>query len=663
VSRLSPFPSPLRWAALWLLVAGLVIASLPGAIAATSPPEQASTCTSPTTTKPAPRTLGTFGTPTAFGGPNPAIGQFVQPLGITNSGGNLYVITGGEYGYEFTTAGALTGAKDFGAPGSLGGQFNGPQGIAVDSTGNIYVADTNNNRIEKFSATGTFVCEWGAAGTANGDMTFPTDVQIDGSGNVYVADTSNNRIDVFNSNGVFEGTWGTGPGTGPGQFDRPTALVLDGSTLFVSDSDNSRIEKWTVTASGGTVSATFVSDLATAPAVSDPTGLAVDGSGNLWVANVGTDTVTEFSEATGALETTIGSFGAGPGQFAFNSIYDLREGLTITGGHLFVCDPGNNRVEEFTTTGTFVSQFGGLPAGTLALPSGITQRGTTLYVADSNNHQVQEFSTTGTPGIRFGTLGTAAGQFQYPDGIAVDGSGNAYVADALNNNVQKWNASTGTYEGLTFGSEGSANGQLFHPHGVAVDSSGNVYVADTGNNRVEEFTPTGAYTATFGTGAAPAALNAPEGAAVDSSGDVYVADTGNNRIVEFSPSGTLLAAMGAVDNQIGTGNGQFYNPGGVAVGGNGNIYVADSLNARIQEVNPGLTTVLAVLAPGFGPLVGQVNNPAAVVADSSGTLYVADTYNSRVETWPVATQPNGNTTIYLPLVYNNAPVPTTTSLR
>jgi len=127
---------------------------------------------------------------------------------------------------------------------SISWYFASPSGVAVDSYGNVYVADTYNHRIQKFSSSGTFITKWGSQGTGDGQFYSPSGVAVDSSGNLYVADTKNHRIQKFNSNGTFITKWGS-KGTGDGQFNNPYGVAIDSSgNVYVADSENNRIQKF-----------------------------------------------------------------------------------------------------------------------------------------------------------------------------------------------------------------------------------------------------------------------------------------------------------------------------------------------------------------------------------------------------------------------------------
>ena len=196
-----------------------------------------------------------------------------------------------------------------------------------------------------------------------------------------------------------------------------------------------------------------------------------------------------------------------------------------------------------------------------------------------------------------------------PQGVAVDASGNVYIADTANNQIKEWSPITQQTVVLVSGLNG--------PQGVAVDSSGNVYAADSGNNAIEEFSPPGWQLNTLVSG-----LNNPSGVAVDSAGNLYFSDTGNSAIKEWNPT-TL-----AISTLVGTG---LNNPTGVALDAARNVYFADSGNNTIREWIAVSGSVSALWS-------GGLNDPTGVAVDGQGNVYVADTGNSIVKEWNAASQ-------------------------
>jgi len=171
-------------------------------------------------------------------------GQFRYPSGVAvDSSGSVYVADRSNNRIQkFNSSGAFI--TKWGSYGTGDGQFRYPSGVAVDSSGNVYVADEDNHRIQKFDSNGTFITKWGTSGTGDGQFRYPSGVAVDSSGNVYVADRDNHRIQKFDSNGTFITKWGTS-GTGDGQFRYPTGVAVDSSgNVYVADEDNHRIQKF-----------------------------------------------------------------------------------------------------------------------------------------------------------------------------------------------------------------------------------------------------------------------------------------------------------------------------------------------------------------------------------------------------------------------------------
>ncbi len=263
--------------------------------------------------------------------------------------------------------------------------------------------------------------------------------------------------------------------------------------------------------------------------------------------------------------------------------------------------------------------------GQFKYPVGVAVGGSgRIYVADTFNHRVQVFDPDGTHNVTFGGEGSGDGQFKSPVGVAVDGSGRVYVADGGNDRVQVFDPD-GTHN-ATIGEEGSGDGQFKSPVGVAVDGSGRVYVADGGNDRVQVFDPDGTHNATIGEeGSGDGQFDLPYGVAVGGSGRIYVADVGNSRVQVFDPDGTHNVTFG----EEGSGDGQFRSPNGVAVDGPGRVYVTDIDNDRVQVFNPDGTHNATIGEEGSGD--GQFDMPYGVAVGGPGRVYVADTWNHRVQ--------------------------------
>jgi len=316
----------------------------------------------------------------------------------------------------------------------------------------------------------------------------------------------------------------------------------------------------------GTGSPGFANGTGTAASFYQPSGVAVDSSGNVFVTDMSNQAIRKITSA-GVVSTFAGTgspgFANGTGTAA--SFYYPQGVAVDSGGNVFVADTSNYSIRKIT-------------------PSG----------------EVSTFAGTGSPGFVNGT-GTAA-SFGYPTGVAVDSSGNVFVVDYSNHAIRKITHAGEVSTLAGTGSPGFANGtgtaaSFNYPQGVAVDSSNNVLVADLGNHAIRKITSSGMVSTLAGTGiqgfvngtGTAASFYSPQGVAVDSSGNVVVADKLNHAIRKITPSGvvTTLAGTGSSGFVNGTGTAvSFYYPQGVAVDSGGNVFVADLGNHAIRKMEP-----------------------------------------------------------------------------
>ena len=201
-----------------------------------------------------------------------------------------------------------------------------------------------------------------------------------------------------------------------------------------------------------------------------------------------------------------------------------------------------------------------------------------VYVVDSGNNRIQQFDSSGSFVTKWGGYGTGNGQFDEPTAIAVGIDGSVYVVDMYNHRIQKFD-STGKFI-LKWGSYGTGNGQLEYPNSIAAAADGSVYVVDCFNQRIEKFDSNGNFVSTLGsTGTGNGQFQWPEAIAVSADGSVYVVDNGNKRILKFDRNGAFVTKWGSYGNY----NGQFYYPSGIAVAADGSVYVSDAGSGRIQK--------------------------------------------------------------------------------
>ena len=382
----------------------------------------------------------------------------------------------------------------------------------------------------------------------------------------------------------------------------------------------------------------------TSLSVSDVTATGAKFSVNLDPKTTPTELVFQYSldpDFEGALEvfTSAGQvqgFANGCGALAS---FDLPSGVAVDRlGNVYVADTGNNRIRRINVNGDCTVLAGTGAEVEFNAPEGIAVDASgNVYVADTLNHRIRRISPSGTVSTiaGFGTSGgftdgvVSGARFNSPSGVAVDSSGNIYVADTANNRIRKIS---------TAGDVSTVASGLNEPKGVAVDADGNVYVADTGNNKVIELTGNVEHATGF---------SGPTGVAVDALGRIFVADRSKHRIARIDLNNTVVNVTGLA-NTPGTNDGsdnaaRFNLPTGIAISPAGTVYVADQGNHRIRQINLASRTAVA----------GTNITSAGVVELTVAGLTPDETYYYRA----IATSAGGVT--YSP---TSAPYPTFTTL-
>ncbi|MEW6357024.1 MAG: NHL repeat-containing protein [Planctomycetota bacterium] len=275
-----------------------------------------------------------------WGGIGSTDGRFSLPRVIDKAhDGSIYVIDKTGRLQHFTADGAFLRGLQF--PQMDNGK---PTGMGMAPNGDLYIADTHNNRIDVYDRDLTLLRRWGSYGTRPGEFTYPTDVAVSAKGEVFVADYGQvDRVQKFDRQGKFLMEWGR-PGEGPGEFRRPSAIALDGKgSVYVADTANHRVQKFT---------------------------------------------------EDGKLLGVFGGMGSGPGRMKYP--YDVIVGRD---GMVYVCEYGNCRVQKFTPDGKSIGMWGmpGREPGMFAQPWGVAISGDMIHVADTENHRIQTFALTDIP--------------------------------------------------------------------------------------------------------------------------------------------------------------------------------------------------------------------------------------------------------------------------
>ena len=582
-------------------------------------------------------------------GPAPSA-ELGSPEGVAvDFAGNLYIADYGTNSIRKVSNGVISTVAGNGTYGSSGdngpatsAQLYGPSGVAVDWAGNLYISDARNNRIRKVSnGVITTVAGNGSQGfggdngpAASAQLYSPAGVAVDSAGNLYIADSSNNRIREV-SNGVIttvagSGTQGFSGDNGPATSARlsgPRAIAVDpAGNLYIADYGNSRIRKVSngvITEVAGNGFPTLSGDggLATGAAVT-PVGVAVDSAGNVYIA----DLSGRVRKVSRQVITTVAGGGAPVGDNgpATGAQLGRPEGVALdSAGNLYIADTENHRVCKvsggvITTVagnGTEGSAGDNGPAtgAQLSMPWGVAvESAGNLYIADFANNRIRKVThgviTTvagnGTGGFSGDNGPATSAELFAPNGVAVDSAGNLYISDSGFSRIRKVTNGVittvaGNGKSGFSGDDGpAASAQLYGLEGIAVDSAGNLYIADTGNNRIRKVA-NGLITTVAGNGtygfsgdngpATSAALDIPAGVAVDSAGSLYIAD-GYGRIRKVT-NGVITTVAGNGNPGFSGDSGpatsaQLSSPAGLAADSAGNLYIAELDNNRIRLLTP-----------------------------------------------------------------------------
>ena len=626
-----------------------------------------------------------------------------------------------------------------------------PVAVSVDTNNNYYIAD-QNNRIFKVSSTGELTLAAGnsfagysgdgvTGGATQAMLNFPSGVVADAAGNIYIADANNCVVRK-----VAAGTITTIAGEGPSECGyngetstdgkpatahmlySPQQLALDsaGANLYIADYYNCRIRKLvlatdaisTVAGTGNVATCGYTGDggKAISAELNYPTGVAIDSAGNLFIADTNNYVVRKVTASTGGIATVAGTDpvggvpnicsypssanncgdGAAAKSAFLGTTYYL--GVNSAGTTVTLSDYSNFRIRQFAVGGKINTVVGSGSAGfcgdggpalsaCLYYEQGVAVDSSgDIYIADYDNYRVRAVNTQATAvtlagvSIPAGDIATVGGNgsttlptlvtdvpalgvvFDYPFGVIEDPSGNIFVSDTYNHNVREdvggtVNIIAGTGVAGYSGDGGPAtSAQLYYPYGVARDSSGNIYIADTYNCLIREVNTSGIIS-TFaglvqggvatcgysgdGGPATSAQLYYPTGVFVDSANHVWIADTYNQRIREVV-NGTINTVVGSGtagysgDGGLAT-NAELNYPSDMRVDAAGNIFIADTNNLRIREVNATtkvINTIAGNGAPGFsgdGPaLEVSLYYPQSLALDANDNLFIGDTSNQRV---------------------------------
>ena len=565
-----------------------------------------------------------------------------------DSTGQLTVIAGnGRVGYSGD-----------GAP-AVAAQFNAPRGLAVDTAGNVFVADMGNGCVRKVSPSGVITTVPGST-----HLQSPFAVAVDGSGNLFVAELDRNRVDRISLSGELttvagNGTMGFSGDLGPAisaQLNYPTGVAVDaGGNLFIADYGNARVRRvdpdGTITTVAGGGSSRQEGVPATDTQLRYGLGVAVDSQGNLYIAEEyggiqevspeGTITTVagggnNWNIVDGAAANTVVILPiavavdfAGNLSFADGTFYTRVRGVSASG--ILTTVAGNGQTCCFSGDG------GPAASAQFSDPSSVALDASgNIYIADAHNSRIRKVSPAGTITTVAYACDWPADDIWTPCGVAVDATGNLYTSD-----------DSGVFR---ISPDGSKTKLADFGIGLAIDSAGNLFIADQYHGVVRKLSPDGTSSTVAGNGtigfsgdggpATAAQLSLLTTLAVDGSGNLYIADSGNRRIRMVSAAGVINTVVDATADFDGGGN----LITGLAVDNSGNVLFEELSPGfrRIQRASPDgtVTTVAGAGAPGYsgdgGPAVQALINPSAdeigntLALDASGNLYVVDGANNAV---------------------------------
>lgn len=550
----------------------------------------------------------------------------MYPSGLdTDRLGNVFVAdTGDDQIQRYDPTGSLVWRR--GTRGTKGpGRFENPRDVAVHAR-KVYVADTGYNRVQVLNAKdGSVHSVWDTRfGTIMG-----ISAGVDGDGNpiILVSESSANTIRVFTPSGTLIRSVGNGPGNGPGQLNGVRDAATDrAGNIFAADYANSRVVKFGPF--GRPLDAWGVNG--TGPGnLKRPYGIDLDGSGNVYVAD-SNNHVHKFTPG-GSFLAAYGAPGKGRGRFQMLRRVALGPGDRPA---VYGADLWTYKIEIFRQGGAHLRTLGGdrPDKGSFNEPYGLAVNKRYVFVADMVNQRVQRFSSKSPFGfhLSWGVRGWGEGTpgFNWARDATIGsfgGSKTVWVADTRNNRFTEFWLD-GIPTGRRFGRAGSGLGELHWPH--AVDAVGSaLIVADTRNDRVQRWDPA-APSVEWSVGwAADQALSAPKDVTV-SSGEVFVADTQNRRIV------VLSATTGGFIRQFGST--VLHRPEGVAVEPNGDVWVADTNRDRLVEFSS--SGVVLQTFGSSGRSRTRFNKPAhlEVLRRSTGLfLLVTDSWNDRVQIYDI----------------------------
>jgi len=523
---------------------------------------------------------------------------------------------------------------------------NGGQGLAVDTADHsVYLANKGLHKIVKYSPTGEIIHEWGTKGTASSQFNSPLDVAVDPvTRNVFVADTNNKRIQEFTKDGAFVSQF-----THPG-FRQVYGIAIDptGQFIYLSDAVAVQMHKFDI---NGNHLLTW-SNIGNEPGqLRWPRSVTVAANGDVIVASTDNNELVRFDSNGNYLQTFRGQ------NDSEESFHPRAIDVNLLTGDIYAPASYAHRIDRFDTNGAYLSSWGWseTTGNHLNRPKGISidPASGDVFLADTWNNKFKRFSNAGVFELEWGT-GLACTvisdetSVNFPSRIKIDALGNVWTFNGgtfYADDLERWSDKYVRLYDLdgnhvfSFGSPGMIGGMS----GLAPDPANNrLYIANTRLHKIQVFDYAGTLLHEFGTqGIAPGEFSSPAGIALDSSSNaLFVIDSGNQRIQKLDTNGNFLLSFG----NTGSGDGQFSfsSQSDATIDDFGHLYVADTYNSRIQIFDLDGNFLQVFGTNGIG--VGQFRFPDSVATDGT-TIAIADTYGYQVDVYtilPLPDQDNDN---------------------
>ena len=559
----------------------------------------------------------------------------------------------------------------------------GPTGMTLDHSGNLVFAEQSTSRVRSISKTGKITTIAGNGVAANsGDGGLATAASIgqpfwptyDSAGNLFISEEVFCVVRKVDTSGIISTVAGTGTCGFSGDGGKATAAMLNGprglafdssGNLYIADWANHRVRKvdtsGNITTFAGTGKAGYSGDggPATKANIGSPRALVVQGSA-LYISNAGNCRYRSVNLSSNNISTYAGSTCGydGDGHSLLTSRFETGGSMMFdASGNPIFADGGNSRVRKATSgivntvVGGYLGDGGKATSAALVLPeAAAADKSGNLYIADTYGNRIRKISAgiittiAGTSISGYsgdGGPGTTATLY-YPQGVAVDSSGDVFISDAGNGVIREVNTAGNI---STF----ATNASFIDVYKIAIDSSNNLYVDDDFACVVWKITPAAVVSIAAGVvntcgyngdgiAATTADLNSPYGVALDKSGNLYIADFSNNRVREVSTAGMISTVAGTgtcgYTGDGGSATSADLCPNGVAVDSSGDLFVADSFT-RIREIRKGTITTFASYGFGFNgdglwPLYTGMSDVVDVAVDSKGAVYELDDWDHRL---------------------------------